>query len=145
MIIGRKHDMSQANEQLDRFGGELIRAASLSAEEAAEAVSSPWMFARLKARIDREREGRDAGERWSTLLTVIWRAIPATGLAAAVALGSLFLAGTTSQNTAEQFSDQDLFATNDAGVQRVVFADRRPLSSDEVMETIINGEQEASK
>jgi len=145
MIMGRKTEINEINEQLDQFGCELIRAASLSAEEAADAVSSPWMFARLRTRIDSEREGRESREGWSTLLKVIWRAIPATGLATALALGSLFLAGTTGLQADVQFSDQDLFATNDAGVQRVVFADRRPLSSDEVMETIMNGEQEATK
>lgn len=142
MIIGRKREL---NEKLDRIGGEIIRAASLNSAEADDAVASPWMFARLRARIENDREGREARDGWSTLMTVIWRAIPATGLATAIALGSLFLAGTTSQQASVQFSDQELFATNDAGVQRVVFADRRPLSSDEVMESIISGEPEATK
>ena len=145
MFTRRKHEIYKSNEHLDRIGGELVRAASLSAAEADDAVSSPWLFARLATRLKSERATRDTGERWSTLLTVIWRAIPATGLATAVAVGALLFAGTTGQQSAVQFSDQELFETNDAGVQRVVFADPRSLSSDEVMETIINGEQEATK
>lgn len=134
----------ELNEKLDRIGLELVRAASVVEAEAADAATSPWLFARVRAFIAAESERREAGERWSTILTVIGRAVPAMGVATAIAFGSFLWAGSNASQPMVQFSDQELFATNDAGVEQVVFADRRP-SSDEIMETIISGGREIGK
>ena len=133
------------NERLDRIGRELVRASSISAEEAEAAASSPWLFARVRARIAGEGERRETNERWSVLLTVLRHAIPATGLAAAAALALFIVMSPGAPQASTQFNDQALFETNDAGVQHVVFAERRPLSTDEVLDTIINGEREVSR
>jgi hypothetical protein len=137
--------LRKLNERLDRIGRELIRASSVTAEEADVAASSPWLFARLRARIASERERRETSERWSILITVIRHAIPATGLATAAALALFIVASSGAPQPATQFSDQALFETSDAGVQHVVFAERRPLSPDEVLDTIITGEREVSR
>jgi hypothetical protein len=142
-MINRK--TRELNERLDRIGIELIRAASMDEAEAEEAASSPWIFARVRARIAVEHERHETGERWSILLTVIRHAISATGLTAALALGLFLFANSSVPQSSMQFSDQALFETNDAGVQHVVFAERRPLSQDEVLETIMNGEREGSR
>jgi hypothetical protein len=142
MINKTKRDL---NERLDRIGIELVRASSMTRAEAGEVASSPWLFARLRARVAAESERHEAGERWSTILTVIRHAVPAMGLATVVAFGSFLLAGSGSSQSPPQFSDQSMFVTSEAGVEGVVFADRRALSSDEVMETILNGERETAR
>ena len=133
------------NQWLDQIGREIVRAASINEDEAQAAASSPWLLARLRARIAREQERREATERWSILVTVLRHAVPATAAAAALSLGLFIFANSTVQQTSVQFSDQALFETSDAGVQHIVFAERRPLSPDEVLDTIINEEREGSR
>ena len=135
----------ELNKRLDRIGIELVRASSMTRAEAEDAASSPWLFTRLRARVAAEGERHEAGERWSTILTVIRHAVPVMGLATVVAFGSFLLAGSNGSQPPARFSDQSMFATSDAGVEGVVFADRRALSSDEVMETIISGERETAR
>src|SRR6266852_5889275 len=100
-MIKRKN--RELNERLDRIGIELIRAASITDAEAEEAASSPWVFARVRARIAVEHEQRETGERWSILLTVIRRAVSATGLAAALALGLFLFANSSVPQSSIQF------------------------------------------
>jgi len=141
----KRRILRELNERLDRIGGELVRASAITEEEAETAAASPWLFARLRAHIAGERERRETNERWSILLTVMRHALPATGLAAALALGLFMFASSNAPQASAQFSDQALFETNDSGVQQVVFAERRPLSHDELLETIMNEEREGSK
>ena len=143
MIQGKM--IRELKRRLDEIGRQLVRASSMTEEEAGAAAASQWLFARTRARILSEQDRRDTGERWSILLHVLRHAVPATGLAAALAFGLFVYSSSGAPQPAEQFSDQALFETNDAGVQHVVFAERRPLSPDEVLETIINPEREASK
>ncbi|MDX6695507.1 MAG: hypothetical protein QOF02_3110 [Blastocatellia bacterium] len=133
------------NERLDSLGREVVRAAAMD-ETAAEAVaSSPFLYARLRARIKAEGERREEGERWFTLLGVVWRAVPAMALTTIFAL-ALFWSASVSTRSPSTFSLESLLDTRDAGIQHVVFADRQPLSSDEVLATILNeDEREATR
>ena len=135
----------ELKQRLDEMGRELVRASSMTEEEAGAAADSQWLFARTRARILREQGRRETGDRWSILVHVLRHAVPATGLAAALAFGLFVYGSSSAPPTDEAFSDQALFETNDAGVQHVVFAERRPLSPDEVLETILNPEREAAK
>jgi len=142
MISGKHHEL---NERLDQIGRELVRAFSISEDELETAASSPWLFARLRARLASERERRETTERWSILLTVLKRAVPATAAAAALALGVLLFANSDNSQASAAFTDQALFETNDVGVQHIVFAERRPLSHDELLDAILNGEREGAR
>ncbi|HEV2704596.1 MAG TPA: hypothetical protein VGV59_01650 [Pyrinomonadaceae bacterium] len=130
----------RSHERLERFGSELVRASASNEEEAERAAASPFLYTRLRARIAAERTRRAEGERRLVLLVVLRRAIPALALVAAFAfMLSLFGAGSASK-TIGVLSDEALLDARDAGVERVVFADRRSLSSDEVLATILNEE-----
>ena len=142
MINKNKRDLK---ERLDRIGVELIRSASLTEAEVEDGPSSAWHFTRLRARIAAESERHEASERWSTILTVVRQAVPATAMAAAVAFGSFLVGGSNRSPSTVQFSDQDLLTMNDSGVEQMMFADQRTPSSDEVMETIISEERETTK
>lgn len=128
------------NERLDRLGRKLIRA-SADNEEVGEAVaSSPFLYTRLRARIDAERVRREEGARWRAFFGVVWRAVPAMALVALLAF-VLFLSVSFTRS-AGSYSDEALLGAPDAGVERVVFAgDRQPLSSDDVLATILNDEE----
>jgi hypothetical protein len=143
-MIGKKRDHG-SDERLDRLGREIVRASALDEGEAEAAASSGFLYARLRARISAERERREEGERWFALLGVFRRAVPAMALAAIFAF-ALFLSTTSGRRNPVSFSDEALLGARDAGVEHVVFADRQPLSSDEVLATILSGEErEASR
>jgi hypothetical protein len=130
----------RSHERLEEFGRELVRASASNEEAAEEVAASPFLYTRVRARIAAEGVRRVEGERRLALLGVLRRAIPALALIAAFAfMLSLFGAGRATQATGV-LSDEALLDTRDAGVERVVFSDRRALSSDEVLATILNEE-----
>lgn len=142
-MIGRKKDR-EFKDRLDRVGRQVVRASAANEEEAA-AASSPFLYTRLRSRIAAERARREEGERLLTLLGVVWRAVPAMTLVAVFAF-VLFWSQSMSTRLPGGFSVDSLLDTRDAGIEQVVFADRQPLSSDEVLATILNeDEREASK
>jgi hypothetical protein len=138
-MFGNKRERG-SDERLDRMGRQLVRASAMNEGEAEAAVSSAHLYARLRARIASERERREEGERWFALLDVVWRAVPAMALVAVFAL-ALLLSVSPGTRSLASFSDEALLGARDAGIERVVFIDRQPLSSDEVLATILNGEE----
>ncbi len=143
-MIGKKRDR-RSEEQLDLTGREIVRASAMNEAEGERVAASPFLYTRLRSRINAEREQREEGERWGAMLRVIWRAIPAMAMVAILAV-TLFLSANFSTQPVAVASMEDLLDTQGAEVESVVFADNRSLSSDEVLATILNeDEQEASR
>ena len=137
-----KHEL---NEQLDRLALEVVRSAASNETEAEVVASSPFLYARLRSRINAERERIEAGESWLTMLGVAWRAVPAMALVAIFAL-ALFWSALPGAQPAGSFNVEALLGTRDAGIEQVVFADANTLSNDEVLATILNeDEREAAR
>lgn len=138
-MTGKKREQNRF-EPLDRVGQKIVRAAADNRMEAEAAASAPFLYARLRARIKSERAHSEEGERWRALFGVVWRAVPAMALVAVFAF-VLFLS-TTFTRPSGSYSDEALLGEPDAGVERVVFAgDPQPLSSDEVLATILNEDE----
>ncbi len=143
-MIGQKRD-HKSDEQLDRMGQEIVRAVASNEAEGEAVAAAPFLYARLRSRINAEREQREEGERWLTMLKVVWRAIPAMAMVAILAV-ALLLSANFGARPSEVASVEELLDTQGAGVETVVFEDNRSLSSDEVLATILNeDEQEASR
>lgn len=138
-MVGKKRD-HESDERLDRIGREIVRASASNETEAEAAASSPFLYARLRSRIAAEREKRESVDSWLAVLGIVWRAVPATALVAIFAL-ALFWSANMNNGSAGGFSVESLLDTRDAGVEHVVFADRQPLSSDEVLATILNEDE----
>lgn len=142
------HKKGETGERLERFGRAVVRASAAGNETEAEAAAaSPFLYARLRTRIAAEEERRAGGETWLTLLAVGWRSVPAMVL---VAIFAFVLFWTSSLGTTTTspgvLSDEALMDARDAGIESVVFAERRPLSSDDVLATILNeDEREVSR
>ena len=144
MILKKRDRKREA--RLDRVGRKIVRASAMNELEAEAAASSPFLYARLRSRIDAERARREEGERWFALLGVLWRAVPAMALVALFAFSLLLSASRGTLKAPGFVSDEMLLGAHDAGVEHVVFADRQPLSSDEVLATIMSGdEREATR
>ncbi len=134
-----------SDQRLDRIGRDVLRSAALAEAEAENASSSPFLYARVRARIAAEQKRRIAGENWLNLALVAQRAVPAMALSAAIAFGVLWF-GDLSAPLQQSFDDDVLFAANDTRIGSIVFDDRDALSNDEVLDTIMNDDEpEASR
>src|SRR5215510_594442 len=80
------------DETLNRFGGELLRAFEAGEAEISNAATSPFLFRRIRVRIEAE-ERRLAQQRgaWLSLLAGVKHAIPTLLAFAVVAVASLML------------------------------------------------------
>jgi hypothetical protein len=120
---------------LDRVGREVVRAASAGEAEADAVAAAPFLYARLRSRIAAEQARRER-ERWPAALAVVWRAVPALALVAVIAfvlaIGLGRGAGAGRGLTAGTFLSPD-----DVGVEDVMFAEGRPMSSEDVLATIL--------
>ncbi len=136
-----KKKNSSDDVRLDEFGRAIVRA-SAENEAVAETVSSaPFLYARLSARIAAERARREEGEGWFALPSMLWHAVPSMALVAVLAF-SLFWSISFGTQPAQGFSDAALLGEHDTGDEQVVFADRQPLSSDEVLATILSDDEQ---
>jgi hypothetical protein len=146
---GKRKKDAVATEELERFGRALVRASAAN-EAGAEAVAaSPFLYTRLRARIAAEQERRASAETWLTLLGVVWRSVPAMALVALFAFILFWTSNFGAAGTAVSpgvLSDEALMDARDAGIESVVFAERRARSSDDVLATIIQtDEREVSR
>ena len=147
-MIGKRKNDAVGAEELERLGRVIVRASAANEAEAETVAASPFLYTRLRARINAEQERRASAETWLTLLGVVWRSVPAMAL---VALFAFILFWTSSFGTGAALSpgvlsDEALMDTRDAGIESVVFAERRALSSDDVLATIIQqDEREVSR
>jgi hypothetical protein len=138
-------DWLESKHRLDRAGRALVRASALKSEAEADAVaSSPFLYAKVLARIAAEREQRETGVSWLALSALMRRAVLAMSLVAVVSL-SMFLFARVRPEPVRGFSDEAFFDVRSAGFDRVLFAERGQLSNDEVLATIMNEEREGSK
>ena len=139
-MAGKERQRRLTDERLDEFGRGLLRASAADESETEAASSSPFLYARLRARINAEAERREAGESWRVLLSVAWRSAPAMALVAVFAFLLFWTATSPSTFTPGVLSDEAFLGTRDAGFEHVVFAERSPLSNDEVLATILSEE-----
>ncbi|MCA1556933.1 MAG: hypothetical protein LC731_00135 [Acidobacteria bacterium] len=138
-MTGKKREQG-TSDNLDRLGQRIVRAAADNDEVGERAAASPFLYTRLRATINAERSGREERERWRALFGVVWRAVPAMALVTLFAV-ILFLSYSVTRSLGG-YVDEALLGERDAGVERVVFAtDRQPLSSDDVLATILNDEE----
>lgn len=139
-MFGNKRER-EANERLDQLGQQIVRASAGNEAEAEAASMSPFLYARLSARIAAERARREEGESWLTLLGVAWRTVPAMLLVAVIAV-TLFLSASFGTVPSGSSSDYSLMGTSDGSIESVVFAEQRTLSNDDALATIWDDDDE---
>ena len=135
-MFRRKEDHTE-DARLDRVGRAVVRAASLDEEEVERIASAPFMAARLRARIEAARAGREESGDWLAVFGVAWRAVPAMSLAAVLAVGAFFFAGGGDPFPAGLFTDEALLATSESAVEGVFFDETGALTRDEVLSAIV--------
>ena len=137
-----------ANDRAGRLDGvarEVVRASAAGDAEAEAVAGSPFLYARVRARVTEERRRREEGDGWIGLLAVALRAAPAAGLAAVVALALFLSSGAGELAPVGGLGyDAALLGEREGDIEQVVFADARTPSPDDVLSTII-GEGEGSR
>lgn len=92
------------DEKLDRFSDELLRTLEATDTEINAAATSPFLFRRVRARIEAEQRRRaEESNPWLTLFAQVRQAIPVLALLAVVALvSSLYLHSGENKTSSEQ-------------------------------------------
>jgi anti-sigma-K factor RskA len=143
-MAGEKLDDAR-RERLEHVAREVVRASAAGETEADEAAGSPFLYARVRARIEEERRRREEGEGWLALFGVAWRAVPAMALVAVMALALFLSSGAAELAPGFGLGAETLLGEREGDFEQVVLADTRtPANEDEVLSTII-GEGEGSR
>jgi hypothetical protein len=131
------------DERLDRAGRVVVRSAATGDAAAAAVAASPFLYARIAARIEEHRR-EQPDEGWLALVAVAWRAVPAMAVVAAIASALLLwvgLSGATSK--ANQTGFEALSDTRGTGVVSTVLSDNQ-LSHDDVLQLVVNRDETES-
>ena len=125
----------QNDEQLDRLGEVIVRAAAADEQEIEAAATAPFLFARIRARIAEGRREESTG--WKSLPLIAWRAIPAMALIAMLA-GGLMIWTAESNPTPVGFGiyEDALTDTTNPGIEQAVL-NQNSLSRDDVLTIVV--------
>jgi hypothetical protein len=129
-----------AKTKLDRAGRRIVKESGLSLAEIEAIGSSPFLYSRVRAHIADELERQEASGFWSNLGTAANRAIPAMSLAAAFSFGLLFYVN-ENKSSSPSFSVDAYLGAGDSGIDNMLFAERRPLTADEVLTNIVSRDE----
>ena len=129
-------------ERLDALGREIVRASAANEDEAESASASPFLYARVRARVAAGRARLEEADDWRAALRVFRRAVPTVAVVAVLAL-ALFVSVLLGTTQADARDEATLLGERDTDVEQVVFTGRSTLTSDEVLETIIEDDREA--
>lgn len=142
--MSQEKDVVSLNH-LDTVARLITKAAVLSEEETNEIAAGPFLFARIRQRIANEQQSVTSHSLWTGFWPISKRAIPAMMIVAALSFGlSAVMTRNKTQPTA--FSVDAYLGTNESGMENMVFAERRPLTRDDVLATIITrDEREAGR
>jgi hypothetical protein len=128
----------QNKDQSDRAGRLVLLAAARNDDEAGAAASSPFLFARVRARISQEERRRQEADSWVSLLLVARRAIPVMALVAVLAaILTVWSMRPSAQVLGYGLEDEALTDTRDPGVEQTILT-RNALSRDEVFTIVVD-------
>lgn len=134
----------ERDERLDALGRELVRAYASNEEDAESAAAAPFLYARVRARVAAERARLEEADDWRAALRVFRRAVPTVAVVAMLSL-ALFVSVLMGTTQADARDEATLLGERDTNVEQVVFTGRSTMTSDEVLETIIEDDREAQR
>ena len=134
----RKKNDRAADEELDRVGRSVLWSAAASNDEADKVAGSPFLFARIAARIDEEQRRRSATDTgWLVALREAKRALAALAFVAIAAFGLLwFSAGSAPQKTQQARNDEMNIRPASVSACSLASADECAISNNDVLATL---------
>ena len=140
-MVFDKSDQVRDN-RLDRAGSEVVRAAGLRESESDVCASSPFLYARIRARIDDEQRRMERSVPALAMLSIAWRAIPALALVALVAVSALWMTTPASPGALSAFEQGDDVQLIAAGGTCALSNDSQcAISTEEVLATMFREEE----
>jgi len=128
----------QNEDQIERAGRLVLLAAARNDDQAEAAASSPFLFARVRARIAEEERRRQEAGGWVSLLLVARRAIPVMVLVAVLAaILTVWSMRPSAPALGYGLEDEALTDTRDPGVEQTILT-RNALSRDEVFTIVVD-------
>jgi len=128
----------QNEDQIERAGRLVLLAAARNDDQAEAAASSPFLFARVRARIAEEERRRQEAGGWVSLLLVARRAIPVMVLVAVLAaILTVWSMRPGAPALGYGLEDEALTDTRDPGVEQTILT-RNALSRDEVFTIVVD-------
>lgn len=136
---------SPKNEELDRVGRLVLKAAIAADADVEAAAASPFLFTRVRAAINQGRREREESRGLLSLIQVAWRAVPAMAVIAIMAAGLTVWSTRSPVTPVAQADDEYLISPMEPGVEQTVLASRNGLSRDEIFNIVVDRNYEASK
>lgn len=127
------------NEELDRAGRLVLKAAAASEVDTEAAAASPFLFTRISAAIAEEQRRREAAGNWLSLIFVARRAVPALALVTLLVAALTFWTAFTAPATPNNFDEEALFEAPAAGVEQTVLAGST-LTQDDIVNIVVDRE-----
>jgi hypothetical protein len=124
------------NEDLDRAGKLVLKAATASETEVEAAATSPFLFTRVRAAIGEEKRRREDGGGWVSMIRIAWRAVPAMALIALLA--AVLTVWSDQSAVVTQTEDEPLIGALDPGVEKTVLTSRNGLTREEVFNIVVD-------
>jgi len=132
----------QKNEQLDRAGKLVLKAAAASEADVEAAATSPFLFTRVRAGIAEEKRQGEESRGWVSMIRIAWRAVPAMALIALLA--AVLTVWSDQSAVVTQTDDEPLIGALDPGVEKTVLTSRNGLTRDEVFNIVVDRNYEAN-
>lgn len=132
------------NEELDRVGKLVLKAAIASESDIEAAASSPFLFTRVRAVINEAGREPEDSRGWLSLIQVAWRAVPAMALVAIMAAVLTVWSTQSALAPVAQADDEPVIGALDPGVEQTVLASRNGLSREEVFSIVVDRNYEAN-
>lgn len=136
----------QRDGALDRVGKTVVRAAGLNESESDAVASSPFLYARVRARIEAETR-QDKQSVPALAMLYAWRAVSAVAIVAIVAVSAFWIktpaAPATSQTTAGRADNGNLVATG--GTCALSNSAECAISTEEVLATLFAEEGKSER
>ena len=130
----------QLDEEIDRVGRHVLRAAAADEAEVESAAASPFLLTRVRAAIAEEERGRAESGSWLSMLFVARRAVPAMAVITILVAILTVLSAQFRVVKPANFDEEALFGTPGPGVEQTVLADRGNLSQDDIFNIVLDRE-----
>lgn len=134
----RKKHQRRSDEELDRAGKSLLLSAAASDEETDKATSSPFLFARIAARIEEEERRRSTQDAaWLISFREAKRAIALLALVAVAAFGLFWSSsGEQPQRAKQATSNEASIRPASLNACSLASTDECAISSNDVLATL---------
>ena len=124
------------NQELDRAGKLVLKAAAASETDVEAAATSPFLFTRVRAAIAEEKRQREDAGGWVSMIRIAWRAVPAMALIALLA--AVLTVWSDQSAVVTQTDDEPLIGALDPGVEKTVLTSRNGLTREEVFNIVVD-------